>query len=134
MRVEGAAFEGHGDGVWHVHLAGMRVVQHGGECSPAGVRHQARVDSGSQRFPAAGVRGCGEPFPDLCDEAELLVGKAGWIPVPGPDERRDAGADDLSWTSLVPQRREQSGDVVGEGGLGFELLAGQPDGDVLQGA
>ena len=33
-----------------------------------------------------------------------------------------------SWTSLVPQRREQSGDVVGEGGLGFELLAGQPDG------
>ena len=40
----------------------------------------------------------------------------------------------LSWTSLVPQRREQSGDVVGEGGLGFELLAGQPDGDVLQGA
>ena len=36
--------------------------------------------------------------------------------------------DLLSWTSLVPQRREQSGDVVGEGGLGFELLAGQPDG------
>jgi hypothetical protein len=34
----------------------------------------------------------------------------------------------------VPQRREQSGDVVGEGGLGFELLASQPDGDVLQGA
>ena len=38
--------------------------------------------------------------------------------------------DPLSLASgeLVPQRREQSGDVVGEGGLGFELLAGQPDG------
>ena len=46
-RVQGAVFEGHGDGVWHVHSAGMRVLQRGGKVAPVGVRHQARVDSGS---------------------------------------------------------------------------------------
>ena len=95
VRVEGSVLEGHGNGVGHIHSAGMRVMQRGGKRAPVGVRHQAGVDSAGQRLPAVGVRGCGEPIPDLCGESELLVGEAGWVVVPGPDERRDAGADDI---------------------------------------
>ena len=40
----------------------------------------------------------------------------------------------LSWTSLVTHAGEHFGDVVGDYGFGLELLAGQSDGDVLQGA
>ena len=60
-----------------------------------GVCDQAGVDSAGEGLPATGVRGCREPVPDLCGEAELLVSEAGGVVVPGPDERRDAGADDV---------------------------------------
>ena len=37
---------------------------------------------------------------------------------------------DLSWTSLVPQGAEDLVGVVVDGGLGFEFLVGDADGDV----
>lgn len=39
--------------------------------------------------------------------------------------------NDLSWTSLVPQRVEDVGCVVGYGGLSVEFLVADADGDVL---
>ena len=45
-----------------------------------------------------------------------------------------SACSNLSWTSLVTHAGEHFGDVVGDYGFGLELLAGQSDGDVLQGA
>jgi len=51
-----------------------------------------------------------------------------------PYNSRQPAATDLSWTCLVPQPGEDFGGVGGDGGFGLELLAGELDGDVLQGA
>ena len=70
--------------------------------------------SASQRRAFAG---CGEPVPDLRGEAELLVGEAGWVVVPGPDERRDAGADDVG-VDADPLRHGVDGGFPRVDGLG----------------
>ena len=93
--VEGTVFEGDGDGVGHVQSVGMGLMKGRGQLLPAGVGDQAGIDPGGEGLSAAGIRSCGEPVPDLGGEAELLVGKAGGVVVPGVDERPDGGADDV---------------------------------------
>ena len=46
----------------------------------------------------------------------------------------DEAAEDLSWTSLVPQLPEHLCGGFGDRGLCLELLVADADGDVLQGS